>query len=211
MSNVSTLEPAYDPTQQVENPARRKMLIAASTGATVVGAGFVAVPFLASWLPSERAKAVGAPVAVDISKLADGALQTVLWQGKVVYILRRTPEMVASLSEVAANLRDPDSKESVQPEYAKNAYRSVREDVIVMLGVCTHLGCAPMLQSKEQGREARGDNSWVGGFFCPCHGSSFDYAGRVFKGVPAPINLPVPPYHFTSDNVVVVGEEASNG
>lgn len=210
MSNVN-LEPAYNPAVRPENPGRRKMLIASAASVGAVGAGFVAVPFLSSWLPSERAKAVGAPVAVDISKLADGALQTVLWQGKVVYILRRTPEMVESLSEVAGRLRDPDSKESVQPEYAANAYRSVREDVIVMLGVCTHLGCAPMLQSKEQGREARGDSSWVGGFFCPCHGSAFDYAGRVFKGVPAPTNLTVPPYHFTSDNVVVVGEEASNG
>lgn len=210
MSNYS-LEPAYDPALKPENPGRRKMLIASASAVSAVGAAYVAVPFLSSWLPSERAKAVGAPVVVDISKLAAGALQTVLWQGKVVYILRRTPEMVESLSEVTNSLRDPDSLESVQPEYATNSYRSVREDVMVMLGVCTHLGCAPMLQSKEQGREARGDMSWVGGFFCPCHGSSFDYAGRVFKGVPAPLNLPIPPYHFSSDDVVVVGEEASNG
>lgn len=209
MSNAETIAgEAFTPGAGSSNMGRRKMLIATASGVSAVGAAFVAVPFLSSWLPSERAKAVGAPVSVDISKLKPGALQTTLWQGKVVYILRRTPEMLATLPKLDDLLRDPNSQESVQPDYAANAVRAKREDVMVMLGICTHLGCAPMLQSKEEGREVRGDSSWLGGFFCPCHGSKFDYAGRVFKGVPAPINLVIPPYKFASDNVVVVGDDS---
>ena len=207
-SNVGSLKPAFRPGMQPENPGRRKMLVAASTAATAVGAGFVAVPFLASWLPSERAKAIGAPVEVDISKLEAGALQTTLWQGNVVYVLKRTPEMVETLAQLDSQLRDPDSAESVQPDYAKNAARARRDDVVVMLGICTHLGCAPKLQSKEQGRDERGDSAWLGGFFCPCHGSKFDYAGRVYKGVPAPTNLVIPPYKFLNDNLVLVGDDS---
>ncbi|SUO97267.1 ubiquinol-cytochrome c reductase iron-sulfur subunit [Suttonella ornithocola] len=210
MSN-NYLKPSFIPANQPKDLGRRKMLIAAASAGSAIGVGFVAVPFLSTWLPSERAKAIGAPVTVDFSKLAEGALQSVLWQGKVVYILRRTPEMLATLDQVTDKLRDPNSKESIQPEYADNEWRAERKDIGIMLGVCTHLGCAPKLQSKEQGREERGDSSWLGGFFCPCHGSAYDYAGRVYKGVPAPTNLTVPPYHFTSDNVVVIGEGAKNG
>ena len=181
MSNAANLKPVFIPAHPVENPARRKMLVAATTGATAVGAGFLAVPFLKSWLPSERAKAVGAPVEVDITKLEAGAMQTVLWQGKVVYVLRRTDDMLATLPQVGGDLRDPESKESIQPEYAQNEWRAERKDVLVMLGICTHLGCAPKLQSRAEGREVRGDATWEGGFFCPCHGSKFDYAGRVYK------------------------------
>ncbi|MDO4643143.1 MAG: ubiquinol-cytochrome c reductase iron-sulfur subunit [Cardiobacteriaceae bacterium] len=211
MSNVANLKPAFIPVHAPQNPRRRKILVAATTGASAVGAGFLVVPFLKTWLPSERAKAVGAPVEVDISKLEAGAMQTVLWQGKVVYILRRTDDMLASLPLVEGNLRDPDSKESIQPEYAKNEWRSERKDVLVMLGICTHLGCAPKLQSRAEGREVRGDASWEGGFFCPCHGSKFDYAGRVFKGVPAPTNLKIPPYNFQNENLVVVGVSSEGG
>ena len=211
MSNAANLKPVFIPAQPVENPARRKRLVAATTGATAVGAGFLAVPFLKSWLPSERAKAVGAPVEVDITKLEAGAMLTVLWQGKVVYLLRRTDEMLATLPQVGGDLRDPESKESLQPEYAQNEWRSERKDVLVMLGICTHLGCAPKLQSRAEGREVRGDATWEGGFFCPCHGSKFDYAGRVYKGVPAPTNLSIPPYNFKNDNLVVVGASSEGG
>lgn len=209
MSNAEAITgESFTPGSGSGNMGRRKMLIATASGVSAVGAAFVAVPFLSSWLPSERAKAVGAPVSVDITKLKPGALQTTLWQGKVVYILRRTQEMLDTLPELNDLLRDPNSQESVQPEYAANLSRAKREDVMVMLGICTHLGCAPILQSKSEGREVRGDTSWLGGFFCPCHGSKFDYAGRVFKGVPAPINLVVPPYKFASDDVVVVGDDS---
>lgn len=208
MSNASTLKPAFIPANTTDNPGRRKVLIAASVGVSAVGAGFVAVPFLKSWLPSERAKAIGAPITIDITKLEAGAMQTDLWRGKVVYVLRRTEEMVATLDQLTDKLRDPDSMESIQPEFATNVSRAQRDDVLVMVGICTHLGCAPKLESRVQGREGRGDSEWLGGFFCPCHGSKFDYAGRVYKGVPAPTNLTVPPYRFDGDNVVVVGEEA---
>ncbi|UJF24564.1 ubiquinol-cytochrome c reductase iron-sulfur subunit [Suttonella sp. R2A3] len=212
MSNVeANLKPAFEPGMNPDNPGRRKMLIAASTGVSAVGAAFVAVPFLSSWLPSERAKAIGAPVAVDITKLKPGAMQTTLWQGKVVFVLRRTEEMLGTLSQLDDVLRDPNSDESLQPEFAKNEARAQRDDVMVMLGICTHLGCAPLLQTAEEGRSARGDSAWLGGFFCPCHGSKFDYAGRVYKGVPAPTNLVVPPYQFDGENVVVVGAESEGG
>ena len=206
MSNDALIVPAFDPPPP-ENPARRKMLLRATGVGTAVGVGFVAVPFLGSWLPSERAKAVGAPVSVDLSKLEFGAMQTVLWQGKVVFILRRSEEMLATLDKVKGDLRDPDSRESIQPEYAKNEQRASKGEYLVMLGVCTHLGCAPHLESAEAGRSVRGDSSWQGGFFCPCHGSKFDYAGRVYKGVPAPTNLTVPPYNVPSEKVVMVGED----
>lgn len=210
MSSVGHLHPAFQPAPP-ENPARRKMLLAATGVSSAVGAGFVAVPFLASWLPSERAKAVGAPVLVDLSKLEVGALQTVLWQGKVVYVLRRSESMIAGLAGLDGELRDPQSLESIQPEYAKNGVRASNPEYIVMLGVCTHLGCAPKLESAEEGRTVRGDSAWQGGFFCPCHGSKFDYAGRVYKGVPAPTNMTVPPYRFPSETQVLIGENPETG
>lgn len=178
---------------------RRKALILASCGISAIGCGFVAVPFLKSWLPSERAKAVGAPVEIDISKLEDGALQTAIWQGKVIYILKRTPEMIQHM-ERTDNLRDPDSLESIQPEYANNPHRSRDPSILVMLGVCTHLGCAPKVEAP--------DPTWQGGFFCPCHGSKFDYAGRVLKGVPAPTNMVIPPYKYLSDTLILVGDDS---
>lgn len=209
MSNAQIISgAAFTPGSTTGSMGRRKMLIATASGVSAVGVAFAAVPFLSSWLPSERAKAIGAPVSVDITKLKPGALQTTLWQGKLVYILRRSDAMLATLPKLDDLLRDPNSQESTQPDYAANPIRARRKDVMVMLGICTHLGCAPKLQSKEEGRSVRGDASWLGGFFCPCHGSKFDYAGRVFKGVPAPLNLVIPPYKFESENVVIVGDDS---
>lgn len=187
------------------NQARRRFLTVATAGVGAVGAGFVITPFVGSWNPSAKAKAAGAPVQINISKLEPGQMVVEEWRGKPVYLVRRTAEMVASLGKMAAVVSDPESNESVQPDYCKNAHRSVREDLLVLVGICTHLGCAPKnrfdVAPEDLGRE------WLGGFFCPCHGSKFDLAGRVFKGVPAPLNLEVPPYRFVSDDVIVVGED----
>jgi ubiquinol-cytochrome c reductase iron-sulfur subunit len=174
-----------------------------------------AVPFLASWKPSARAQALGAPVEADISKLEPGAIVKVNWRGQAIYIVHRTSEMVATLTspEVIANLRDPDSEavdpgsqKPLQPAYAKNATRSLKPQYLVLVGVCTHLGCAPLNRFVPNDPELGA--SWPGGFYCPCHGSKFDLAGRVFKDVPAPTNLKVPPYRFVTDNVVQIGADA---
>jgi ubiquinol-cytochrome c reductase iron-sulfur subunit len=183
---------------------RRNLVVATSVvgGAATVGA---AIPFIASMLPSERAKAAGAPVEVDISRLAPGELGVFEWRGKPVWVIRRTKEMIESLSAVVPNLTDPGSKASKQPEYAENEYRAAKPEIMVMEGVCTHLGCSPQAKSAEAKAEMGGD--WVGGFYCPCHGSKFDYAGRVFRGAPAPTNLVVPPYTFLSDSTLLIGED----
>ena len=183
---------------------RRSLVVATSLagGAATVGA---AVPFVASMLPSERAKAAGAPVEVDISRLAPGELGVYEWRGKPVWVIRRTKEMIESLQAAVPNLTDPQSKSSEQPRYAENEYRAVKPDIMVMEGVCTHLGCSPQLKAADAKGEMGGD--WVGGFYCPCHGSKFDYAGRVFRGAPAPTNLPVPPYTFVSDSTLIIGED----
>jgi len=183
---------------------RRSLVVATSLagGAATVGA---AVPFVASMLPSERAKAAGAPVEVDISRLAPGELGVYEWRGKPVWVIRRTKEMIESLQAAVPNLTDPQSKSSEQPRYAENEYRAVKPDIMVMEGVCTHLGCSPQLKAADAKGEMGGD--WVGGFYCPCHGSKFDYAGRVFRGAPAPTNLPVPPYTFVSDSTLLIGED----
>lgn len=186
---------------------RRRLLTAATTLTGAVGVAFAAVPFLASWKPSARAKALGAPVEIDISKLEPGALLKVEWRGKPVWVVRRTPQMVESLARLDDLLADPGSNASDQPEYAQNEARAIRQEYLVVLGVCTHLGCAPL------SRFARGDAElgadWPGGFYCPCHGSRFDLAGRVYKGAPAPTNLPVPPYAFLDDNHILVGLDQS--
>jgi ubiquinol-cytochrome c reductase iron-sulfur subunit len=183
---------------------RRNLVVATSV---VGGAASVvaAVPFVASMWPSERAKAAGAPVEADISRLAPGEMAVIEWRGKPVWIIRRTQEMVESLKAVAPRLTDPASKSSEQPKYAENEYRSAKPDLMVMEGVCTHLGCSPQLKSAEAKAEMGAD--WVGGFYCPCHGSKFDFAGRVFRGAPAPTNLKVPPYTLLSDNTVLIGED----
>jgi ubiquinol-cytochrome c reductase iron-sulfur subunit len=183
---------------------RRRVLTATATVVGGVGMAFVAVPFLKSWSPSERAQAAGAPVEADISKLEEGAMMTVEWRGKPVWLLRRSKKMLDDLSSVKDQLRDPNSAEvGQQPKYAQNAYRSVKPDVLVLVGICTHLGCSPTFRPDVAPADL-GPN-WKGGFFCPCHGSSFDLAGRVFKGVPAPLNLEVPPYRLLSDSRIVIG------
>lgn len=186
---------------------RRHFLLVATTVTGIAGAALTAVPFLASWKPSARAQALGAPVDADISKIDPGAIIKVNWRGQAIYIVRRTAEMLATLSApaVVSNLRDPDSKESEQPDYAKNTNRSLKPEYLVLVGVCTHLGCAPM--DRFQPQDAELGATWPGGFYCPCHGSKFDLAGRVFKDVPAPLNLRVPPYRFLNEGVIQIGAE----
>jgi ubiquinol-cytochrome c reductase iron-sulfur subunit len=183
---------------------RRNLVIATSVagGAASVGA---AIPFVASMLPSERTKAAGAPVEVDISSIAPGELRVFEWRGKPVWVIRRTPDMLASLKKTAGNLTDPASKASLQPAYAANEYRSLKPEVMVMEGVCTHLGCSPQMKPADATAEMGAD--WAGGFYCACHGSKFDLAGRVFRGAPAPTNLPVPPHTFLSDSTLLIGDD----
>jgi ubiquinol-cytochrome c reductase iron-sulfur subunit len=183
---------------------RRNLVIATSVagGAASIGA---AVPFAASMFPSERAKAAGAPVEVDISAIAPGEMKIFEWRGKPVWVIRRTKEMVESLKAVTPLLADAVSAKSAQPSYAKNETRALKPDVMVMEGVCTHLGCSPQLKTAESRAEMGAD--WAGGFYCPCHGSKFDFAGRVYRGAPAPTNLPVPPYTFLSDSRLLIGED----
>ncbi len=187
------------------NHARRRFLTVATTGVGVAGAGFVVTPFVGSWNPSAKAKAAGAPVKINISKVESGQMITEEWRGKPVYVLRRTQAMLAALDKTKETVSDPDSAKSVQPEYCKNPHRSLREEILVLVGLCTHLGCAPKNRFEVAPEDLGKD--WVGGFFCPCHGSKFDLAGRVFKGVPAPFNLEVPPYRFESDDIIVIGED----
>jgi ubiquinol-cytochrome c reductase iron-sulfur subunit len=186
------------------NSARRNLVVATSAVGAAAGLG-AAVPFVVSMWPSERARAAGAPVQVDLSRVAPGELAVIEWRGKPVWVLRRTPEMLASLKAAEPRLSDPASKASEQPKYAQNEYRSAKPEIMVMEGVCTHLGCSPQLKSAEARAEMGAD--WPGGFYCPCHGSKFDYAGRVFRGAPAPTNLRVPPYTFTTETAMVIGED----
>lgn len=185
------------------NTGRRRFFASATAAVGAVGAGFVAVPFLASWNPSAKAKAAGAPVKADVSKLESGAMMVVEWRGKPVYVVRRTKEQVDNLAKLNDSLTDPDSERKQQPDYIKGLARSIKPELLVLVGLCTHLGCAP----KHRPDVAPADlgPEWLGGFFCPCHGSKFDLAGRVFKGVPAPTNLLVPPHNYESDNVIVIG------
>ena len=188
---------------------RRRMLV---TGAGVVGglgAVALAAPMVASMSPSERAKAAGAPVEADISKLEPGQRLTIEWRGKPVWILNRTPDALGSLSEVAGQLADPDSEVDQQPEYARNETRSIKPEILVMVGICTHLGCSPTYRPDIAAADLGSD--WLGGFFCPCHGSKFDFAGRVYAGVPAPTNLEVPPYKYLSETVILVGVDSEEG
>lgn len=187
---------------------RRHFLLVATTVTGVAGAALTAIPFLASWKPSARAQALGAPVEADISKLEPGAMIKVNWRGQAIFIVNRTPDMRAKLdsAELTAQLRDPESKESEQPPYAKNSARALNPEYLVLVGVCTHLGCAPIGRFQLGDAELGAD--WPGGFYCPCHGSKFDLSGRVFKDVPAPLNLKVPPYRFINDGLVQIGVDA---
>ena len=191
---------------EVDEKKRRLLLVATGVAGAAAVAG-VAVPFLGSWFPSARALAAGAPVEVDISKMEVGQQITVEWRGKPVWILRRTPEMVAKLQGHDAVLVDPESKGSRQPDYVKGPGRSIKPEVFVAEGVCTHLGCSPTLK-KEIGAASDMGADWPGGYYCPCHNSRFDLAARVFKGSPAPSNLTIPPHRYVSDTSLVIGEDA---
>jgi ubiquinol-cytochrome c reductase iron-sulfur subunit len=185
---------------------RRRFLITATSVAGGIASVAWATPFILSMMPSERAKAAGAPIEVDISKLEPGMLLLVEWRGKVVWILSRTSEMLASLTKLDGKLSDPNSEREQQPEYAQNLTRSIRPEILVTTGVCTHLGCSPVFRKEIAPADLGPD--WLGGFFCPCHGSKFDLAGRVYKNVPAPTNLLVPPHIYLSDNVLLIGSES---
>ncbi|MFQ5659116.1 MAG: ubiquinol-cytochrome c reductase iron-sulfur subunit [Gammaproteobacteria bacterium] len=188
---------------------RRRFL---TTTATVVGgAGAVAtaVPFISTMTPSARARAIGAPVEVEIGDIKTGELKIVQWQGKPVWILRRGKQSLENLTELDTQVRDPDSKEGQQPGYAQNEYRSIKPEYLIVIGLCTHLGCSPSYV--PAGAESDLGADWKGGFFCPCHGSRFDLAGRVFKGVPAPLNLLVPPYQYLSDTHILIGADSGSG
>lgn len=182
---------------------RRQLLTVATTLTGAVGVAFAAAPFLASWKPSARAKALGAPVEIDISKLEPGAMLKIEWRGRPVWVVRRTPEMIGKLGANDGLLADPGSEQSRQPDYARNQARAVNPEYLVVLGVCTHLGCAPISRFEPGDAELGAD--WPGGFYCPCHGSKFDLSGRVYKGVPAPTNLEVPPYAFASSGHILIG------
>lgn len=182
---------------------RRRFLLTTTTVLGGIGTLCALTPFVASWMPSAKAQADGAPVQVDLSKIEPGQQVTVSWRGKPVWIIRRTPEMLKHLGDDSTRLRDPDSLVEQQPVYAQNKYRSIKPEYLVLVGICTHLGCSPKYKPYE--KELGPD--WPGGFYCPCHGSTFDLAGRVFKSVPAPINLEVPPYRYISEHVIVIGED----
>jgi ubiquinol-cytochrome c reductase iron-sulfur subunit len=185
------------------NESRRKFLTLATSATAAVGAGIAAVPFIESWQPSERARALGAPVVIDISKLEVGQMITAIWRKQVIFVVGRAQTLVDKLSQNDSNLKDKDSKKSIQPKYADNEMRSRRADVLVLIGICTHLGCLPK-PFFDPGDPVLGA-SWPGGFRCPCHGSRFDLAGRVFDGSPAPTNLSVPPYSFKDQHTLVIG------
>jgi len=191
------------------NAGRRRFLTAATSAVGLAGVVGVAVPFVGSWNPSAKAKAAGAPVKADISKLEPGQMVIVEWRGKPVYVVRRTEPQLEELPKLDSLLKDPDSLISEQPAYIHGIDRSLRPDLLVIIGLCTHLGCAPKFRPEVGAADLSvGGNQWVGGFFCPCHGSKFDLSGRVFAGVPAPSNLVVPPYSFEGDNILVIGVDA---
>lgn len=188
------------------NPKRRALLVTTSLAGGAAAAA-AAVPFFVSMFPSARARAAGAPVEVDISKVEPGMMIRAEWRSKPVWILRRTPEMVESLKGMDQVVADPGSEAPMQPPYAANEYRSIKPEWLVLVGICTHLGCSPSDKLKAGPDSGLGED-WAGGFYCPCHGSKFDLAGRVFKDVPAPTNLEVPKYQFLTDTRLLIGEDA---
>ncbi|WP_296808481.1 ubiquinol-cytochrome c reductase iron-sulfur subunit [Thiocapsa sp.] len=187
------------------NKTRRRVLVAATSVVGAVGAGFALVPFIASMNPSAKARAAGAPVEADISQLEPGAILRVKWRGKPVWVVSRTPEMLEALPTLDGQMVDPASAVPQQPEYCQNATRSIKDQYFVVIGICTHLGCSPTFRP-EFGPDDLGAQ-WRGGFFCPCHGSRFDLAGRVYKGVPAPTNLVIPVHTYINDTTILVGED----
>lgn len=189
---------------------RRRFLTLATTVVGGAGTAAAAWPFLASLKPSERAKALGAPVTIDISKLEPGQKLTQAWRGRPIWVVKRTPEMLEGLKKLPVDtLRDPESAEKQQPEYIKGELRSLKPEILVMTGTCTHLGCSPTFKPETPAPEI--DSNWQGGFYCPCHGSKFDISGRVYKGVPAPTNLAVPPHRYADDQTIVIGEDPTTG
>lgn len=189
-------------TNEVSKDRRRFLLLATSTMGGV-GLAAAVVPFISSMLPSAKAQTAGAPVEVDITKLELGQMMTIEWRGKPVWIVRRTKETINNLSSLNDLLRDPNSQSSIQPTYATNLHRALNPEYLVVIGVCTHLGCAPIFRPEVAPADL--GSSWKGGFFCPCHGSRFDLAGRVFQSVPAPLNLEVPPYSYLGETRILIG------
>ena len=185
--------------------SRRKFLTNATIATGAVGAVFVAVPFVESWTPSERARALGAPTELDITKVDPGQMTIITWRRQPIYVVRRTPEMVGHLQGHDGDLKDPTSQDSKQPDYAKNVQRSRTAEYLVLIGTCTHLGCLP--KQRFEAASAEMGPTWPGGYFCPCHGSRFDLAGRVFKGSPASVNLVVPPYEYPNEKTLRVGAD----
>jgi len=185
------------------NKQRRRFLVATTSAVGAVGAGFAAVPFIKSWIPSAKARAIGAPVEVNVGKLKDGQILKVQWRGQTIGVLKRSETMLERLSSVDSVLRDPSSSESDQPEYASNEARALKPEYLVVNMHCTHLGCIPQL-IPEVGPQPF-DDDWKGGFYCPCHKSKFDMSGRVYTGMPAPANLRIPPYSFVNDQTIVIG------
>jgi len=185
------------------NVGRRRFLVAATSVVGAVGAVGAAVPFVGSWFPSAKAKAAGAPVKVNVSKIEPGQQIVAEWRGKPVFIVRRTPEILANLTKVEGAVADPESKASEQPAYVDRKVRSIKPELLIVEGLCTHLGCAPSFRPEVAPADLGPD--WVGGYFCPCHGSRYDLAGRVYKAQPAPLNLPVPPHSYETADVVIIG------
>ena len=183
---------------------RRNLIVATGALGAAAGVG-IAIPFAWSFWPSERAKAAGAPVEADISGIAPGELKIVEWRGKPVWIMRRTKEQLEAVKKADDKVSDPKSDVPLQPDYARNEYRSIKPEIMVLVGICSHLGCSP--QSKGAEATAEMGTDWAGGFLCPCHGSKFDLAGRVYKGAPAPVNMDVPPHMFLSDSTILIGDD----
>lgn len=208
MSTDAVTSPAPDgesfSTEQIDHK-RRWLLIGGTAAVGAVGAAFTAVPFIAAMQPSAKAQAAGAPVEVDISKVEPGQMLRVEWRGKPVWIVRRTDDNIKAVEGSSEGLRDPNSNEPQQPGYAKNSLRSIKPEYLILVGICTHLGCSPTYIKKDDQHALGAD--WQGGFFCPCHGSRFDLAGRVVEGVPAPTNLVVPPHQYITDTRVLIGAD----
>lgn len=196
-------------TEGIDDKSRRRFLITATSVVGGIGVGFASVPFVLSMRPSAKTQAAGAPVEVDISKLEDGQKLTIEWRGKPVWIVKRTPKNLADLPNLNPKLRDPDSSVDQQPSYAQNPNRSIKPEYLVVIGICTHLGCSPSYVKENEPHDLGSD--WKGGFFCPCHGSFFDLAGRVYEGVPAPTNLVVPPHTYLSNTQILVGVDHQEG
>lgn len=190
------------------NAGRRRFLVAATSVVGAAGAVGAAVPFVGSWFPSAKAKAAGAPVKVNIAKVEPGQQMVAEWRGQPVFIVRRTQEILGNLKTIAAELADPESKASEQPSYVDPENRAIKPEILLLVGLCTHLGCSPVFRPEVAPADL--GPKWLGGYFCPCHGSHYDLAGRVYKSQPAPLNLPVPPHSYETDDVIVIGVDQEN-